>query len=555
MASRIETIVPGPTPERLITGIAGLDSLLGGGFLRQNSILLRGTPGSGKSALGMEIIANGASQFGESGIILSFELFPELLYRDARSFGWDFRALEKAGNLRVIFARRDDLYSSFAEKESAAMTQITDASIDLGARRVLIDSANQFWRLPMPAEEQQKIFFEFVMKLKGLGLTPILTADCETGDSEFGTEEFAIDTILMLTHGPAAFSGSFRNRTLEVVKSRGQNAAEGRHPFRISSVGIHVTPCLQVVPVPAEEEYCLAGRMGTGVADLDEILKGGFHAGSTTMIAGITGTGKTTLAAHFMAAGLQTGQPGVFVTLNERPASLIRSMDQRGLGFSEAVDDGRLKVIQASPMTMLPVELLALLDEAIAGAGAVRVVIDGLRDLTAFALQASEREYLWSLFEQLFHRRQCTALVIWRVDEISGVSSIAGIPHGSSFDNILYVGMMEYQSRLRKVISVFKTRGEESDSNLRELIITGREVRISNLLSGLSGIMKGSAEGQVSQEGQEILDVMVRIRDFVNGAQAETSDQARLMTTHLREEFDILATKIRGHFGARERLN
>src|SRR5687768_14818261 len=113
MTSTIHSIAPKNSAPRLPTGISGLDTILGGGFVRGNSILLRGTPGSGKSALGMHLLASGALNSDEPGIIVSFEQFTEHLYRDALSFGWDFRALEAQGRLKVIFARRDDLYSSF----------------------------------------------------------------------------------------------------------------------------------------------------------------------------------------------------------------------------------------------------------------------------------------------------------------------------------------------------------------------------------------------------------------------------------------------------------
>lgn len=548
MTSMIHSIAPAPAGHRMQTGVAGLDTILDGGFLRGNSILLRGTPGAGKSALGMNLIANGALQFDEPGIILSFEQFSEHLYRDAQSFGWDFRALEAEGKLRVHFVRRDDLYSSFAEKESMAVTLITDSTIDLRAQRVLVDSASQFWRIPLPQEEQRKIFFEFVMKLKGLGLTPIFTSEA-TGNHEdsFGPEEFAIDTILTLDHGPAAYMGGHRTRTLEVVKSRGQDAIEGRHPFRIYSHGIQVSPCLHLEPPTADEESCPAGRRETGVDDLDALLKGGLQGGTMTMIAGMTGTGKTTLAAHFIAAGLKQKEAGIYVSLHERPGQLTRNMDRRGLEFTKNAEAGRLTTIHAAATGLQPIEFRHTLEEIIRSTGATRLVIDGLRDLLMGALSESEREYTLSLYNQLFTRYGVTVVCTWRVDDIAGMSSLAAIPHASDFDNIFYVGLVELQSRLRKVISVFKTRGEPAESDLRELVITPSEIRISDLFTGLSGILMGSASGYVPEAGQEILAPLMRIRDFVNQAEVSTPESARIVMDNLRSEFNVLAQKIRHH--------
>jgi circadian clock protein KaiC len=283
------------------------------------------------------------------------------------------------------------------------------------------------------------------------------------------------------------------------------------------------------------------------VPDLDALLKGGLQAGTMTMIAGMTGTGKTTLAAHFIAAGLARGEAGIYVSLHERPGQLVRNMDRRGLNFTKSAESGRLRTIHAAATGLQPIEFRHTLEEIIRSSGATRIVIDGLRDLLLGAASESEREYTLSLYNQMFTRYGVTGICTWRVDDIAGMSSLASIPHASDFDNILYVGLVELQSRLRKVISVFKTRGEAAESDLRELVITPSEVRISNLFTGISGILQGSASGYGAEAGQEILAPLMRIRDFVNEAQVKTPESAQLVIENLRSEFNVLAEKIRRH--------
>lgn len=548
MASVVENIAPQGVLMR--TGIAGLDQILGGGFLHGNSILLQGSPGSGKSALGMQLIANGILQFNEPGIILSFEQFPEQLYRDALSFGWDFRKMEANGLLRIVFARRDDLHSSFAEKESQAMTLITDGAIDLKARRVLIDPISHFWRLPLPAEERRKAFIEFVMKLKGLNLTPILIGEAPPKDSAGYDEEFDVDVIVKLDHAPAATIGGPRVRGIEVVKVRGQGAMEGRHPFRIAPDGVRITPFIQAGmreedthPPPAKPIAC-----STGVDDLDNLLDGGFQSATTTMIAGMTGTGKTILAGHFMAAGFAAGEPGIFVCLNETPRQLRRNMDKRGLAFTDAQTNGKLAVVQASAAGLQLIEFYYQIKEVIESSHARRIVIDGLRDLLAAGADERERDYFLSLFSDLFRRNGLTAVYTWRVEDVTGLSSLASIPHTSMVDNILYIGLLELDSRLRKMIAAFKTRGESSDPSLRELIINTTDVRISSMFSGVSGILMGSASGHLTAEGRDFLEPLVHIREFVNSARIETPEQAKMVVDNIRNEFNVLAMKLSRHF-------
>jgi circadian clock protein KaiC len=534
--------------DRMRTGIRGLDEILGGGFLHGNSVLIQGTPGSGKSSLGLQLVANGAILYEEAGIIMSFEPFPQQLYRDALSFGWDLQSLEKRGLLRIIFARRDDLYSSFAEKESDAITLITDAAIELQARRVLVDSTSNFWRLPLQREEQQKLFYEFVMKLKGLNLTPILTADLPSQGDEPSREEMHVDTIVALQHTRASFAGAERKRTLEVIKTRGQNVVEGRHPFRIGQDGLRVSPYIHLQPLEQHPPQPPRPRCSTGMADLDTLLEGGFQCGTTTMLAGMSATGKTTLAGHFVAAGLAAGENAVFVTLHESSSQLIHNMEKRGLGFVKAVGDRRLTVVHATASALQLIEFYYELKDLVESTDARRVVIDGLRDFLATVTDEYERSYYLTLYNDLFYSRGISGLFTWRVDDVAGLSSLASIWHAELMDNIVYLGLLELEGKLRKMIALVKSRGEFTDCSLRELIITRDEVRISSVFSGLSGVLLGSASGHLSEAGREIIKPLMHIRDFVNNAAVETPDQAKLVIDSLRSEFEVLAEKLTRHF-------
>ncbi|MBX7246458.1 MAG: hypothetical protein K1X53_13255 [Candidatus Sumerlaeaceae bacterium] len=534
--------------KRMKTGVAGLDDILGGGFVAGSSVLLQGSPGSGKSALGMQIVVNGINECDETAIILSFEQFPEHLYRDAASFGWDFRDLMKRDKLRIVFARPDSLFSSFAERECTAITHITDAVIELKATRVLVDSVAVFWSLPMPPEDQRKAFFEFVMKLKGLGVTPLLTADLPPGVDAISPEEFAVDAMVRLEHHGASFVGSERSRTIEIVKARGQSFMEGSHPFHITKDGLKVSPFVNLGAIEDRVRPDAAERCSTGVADLDELLNGGFQRGSTTMYAGMSGTGKTTLAAHFLAAGLRAGEQGIYVSLNERPSQLIANMDRRGLGYGDAAKRGDLQVLHTSGAGIQLIEFYHNLKELIDPNRPTRLVIDGLRDFLSAASNEREQDYYLTLFNDLIFNRGVTAVFTWRVEDVAGLSSLASIPHTSNVDNILYLGLVELQSKLRKVLAIFKTRGEHIDSSLRELVLSGSEVKVSNLFTGLSGILMGSASGQLSEAGREIVEPLFHIREFVNNVEITNVEQAKFVVDNIRQEFNVLAEKIGEHF-------
>jgi hypothetical protein len=179
------------------------------------------------------------------------------------------------------------------------------------------------------------------------------------------------------------------------------------------------------------------------------------------------------------------------------------------------------------------------------------LVIDGLRDFLAAAGGEREQEHYLALFNDLLFRNGVTAVYTWRVEDVAGLSSVASIPHTAQADNIIYLGLVELESKLRKVIAIFKTRGELIDNSLRELVVTATDVKVSNLFTGLSGILQGSASGRLSEAGREILEPMMHIREFVNSAEVSTVEQARFIVDNIRREFNVLAAKVAEHFGGK----
>lgn len=533
----------------MLTGITGLDAVFGGGLLHGHSLLLQGSPGSGRTALGLQILANGALLYNEPGVILAVEQFPDQFRREANGQGWGLQALEAEGRLRLVFVSRDDLYSSFAERESVALSRVAEAVYELRARRVLIDPGAEFFRLPFSSEEQHKVFAEFVFKLKSLEVTPILTADAPAESRDFGPEEAAVDAILRLDHGPALFAGGNRQRGLEIVKARGQRVIEGRHPFRIAPGGIRVSPYAPAAEIEfceTDGPVCETGigssvalelkpdeRLSSGINELDELLFGGLLGGSTTVIAGVSGTGKTVISSHFIAAGLENGEAGIYVSLFERPSRLVQDMGRRGLPFPEAAARGTLTVLHVEGTSLQPIEFYYELQQLLEVTKARRVVIDGLRQLLANAASQRERDYMMGLLSDLFLRQNVTALYTYRVEETSGLSSVASVPHTAQVDNVLYLGLTEQAGRLRRVLTVLKTRGGHADAALREVVMTSTGVTIANMTGAQSGVA-----------GSDVLGPLGHLREFVHGARVETPEQARLMLLDLRREFDILAGRI-----------
>lgn len=223
--------------DRVKTGIAGLDEMLSGGFLPETANLLEGAPGTGKSTLGMQFIYSGIRHYGEPGIILTFEEFPQQYYRDAEGFGWPFDELEKADQLRIVMTSPE---VSQADLERVG-GRIESLAREIGARRILVDSLSHFERLSRDPTHLRGIVYAFVNALKREGLTSLLTRESPAliGDSE-GTDDdlaFVMDSYLMLRYVEI---DSAIHKALLVLKLRGSDHAKDIRQFEITTKGFEI---------------------------------------------------------------------------------------------------------------------------------------------------------------------------------------------------------------------------------------------------------------------------------------------------------------------------
>ena len=222
--------------QRVMTGVAGLDEMLYGGFLPQTANLVEGAPGTGKTTLGMQFIYNGITQFDEPGLILTFEEFPQQYYRDAASFGWDFKKLEAEGKLKVIMTSPE---ISRLDLENVG-GMIETVANEVGARRVLIDSLSHFQKLTDDPVELRSIQYSFINALKREGLTALLTRESEAILGEAVTDEsaaFIADSYLLLRYVEIE---SAIHKAMLVLKLRGSDHAKDIRQFQITEQGIQV---------------------------------------------------------------------------------------------------------------------------------------------------------------------------------------------------------------------------------------------------------------------------------------------------------------------------
>lgn len=464
------------------TGVAGLDDVLLGGIQRHNNILVEGAPGAGKTTLALGFIHAGAALYDEPGIIISFELDPQKLLRDAAGFNWDLERLIAAGKVKIIQTSPAVLLQEFRSADGVLPQELRA----IGAKRLVIDGLTP---LKLYAEHHHTPFREdmhtLVEGLSHLGVTTLVTA--ERGDgAEMGLqhERFVFDTIISLMRQEHRRRGS---RKLRVLKSRGQDFIDGEHTLTIEAgSGIHVYRRAQSRPKFTDPQPTSSERITTGVAELDGLMDGGVYRGSVTMVAGISGTGKTVSAVQFLCANAMAGRRGLMVTLDEHPEQIMRNAGTLGVDLRRQVDEGQILLHYESPLELdldIHFERIVRLCET--------QHIDCLvfDSIAVYEMAAGDEaaDFLYAL-ATYFKGRLATVYFNYESPELLGVSQISEELKGSHLvDNIILLSYVEISTKLRRAVTVPKVRGSRNVQETREYVIGRGGIRILDDVSAVRG--------------------------------------------------------------------
>jgi len=537
---------------RLKTGIAGLDTLLDGGFLYHNAILLKGPPGSGKTTLGFQIIRNGIVEFGEPGLVVSFDQFPQQFQRDMESYGWNIAELTKTGKLETLFVSPEDLAPVAAHLDSMVVGRVAEAAERTAAVRVLVDSVSHFKRASNDPMVQRTLLMAFVNQLKTMGLTPILTAELGSrADDQIDFEEYVVDCVVILEL-LARPGHPIPERTIEVRKARGQSHLGGKHPFQFRAHGIEVFPHRLPQPLTVSDlgDRPL-GHVSSGITGLDRMLRGGFTAGVPSLVAGVSGTFKTTTLAHFLAAGAAAREPGLLISFEEPPHYFLQVMKQRGIALEAAVREGLVQLWHRVPKACQLDELFYQLQEEIGRRAIRRVAIDSLNDFERCVAEAARCKDYLIIFNDLMTRGGVSALWTQKIDRLSDRSPIGDIRCLSQFDTVMFLGHVEIESELHKVVSILKRRGAKCEGDLRAIECGPSGLVVSEKFHGLAGILEGSPRGQYKKTVEEILQPVISARDFLKMVRGEelAPEQRRALYDNIDLLLGDLDSRLREHFG------
>ncbi|MES3037357.1 MAG: ATPase domain-containing protein [Bdellovibrionota bacterium] len=454
----------------LPTGISGLDSILYGGLLEGNVILLEGLPGTGKTTIGMEFLYRGATQFNECGLIVSFEMSRSKIIRDAAGLGWDFERLEKEGKLKIVILTPEVLAEELGNPDGTLFREIRTTN----AKRVFVDGL-----LPLKHyySNTKSISFRealhsLITKLHALKVTALFTTEILSasplGESGTNHEQYLCDTIITLRNQAQRRSV---HRSIEISKSRGQAYIGGRHSLKIEpGVGVQVYPRIYARPNVSAIQPTSNTRSTVGIPVLDSMLGGGIYDGSVTLMVGISGTGKTVAGMQFLMEGIKLGKKALLVTLDEHTDQILRNATSLGIDLQAARDKGDLIVLFDSPLELDIDEHFYRIQEIVEKNNIERVVIDSL---AAYESSQLEESYDFTIaLAAYFKQNLIAAMFNFECPELLGVSQISDKLKASAIvDNIVLLNYVEISTLLRRAITVPKARGSKPDQRTREYVI------------------------------------------------------------------------------------
>lgn len=475
---------------RLETGIPGLDALAAGGLPLGRSTLLTGTTGGGKTVFGLQFLAAGVVSFGQPGVLVTLAEPAEELIANVASFGWDLEGMVERGQIVVVDA------TDFGERMVSGRfdfgglsARIAHAVKRIAAQRLVLDPLDSLFLGFGDAGDVRVALSEVVRQLRSLGVTTVMTAERLADDgpyTRFGAEEFVADNLVVLRN---ALNRERRRRTLEVVKFRGYEHRKGEFPFVINPVkGIEVVPfsVIEGEPVAAAE------RVSIGSPALDELCGGGVWGDSVILVTGATGTGKTLLGAHFIQAGLDAGQPGLFLSFEESASQIRRNVSSWGFDFRAPERADRLRVVARYPERIGLEDLLVDIKREVEQFAPRRVVIDSMTALEQNAPARAFREFGVGL-SGFFKNRGVAGLLTASLETLLGGESATGVALSTVADAIVAMRYVDLAGELRRGIFVVKLRGQAHDRAIHEYEITDEGLRILTPFRGVEGILSGRA--------------------------------------------------------------
>ena len=474
-------------PERAATGIAGLDYVLGGGFPRRRVYLVEGDPGAGKTTLAMQFLLEGARR-GEAGVYATLSETEDELRDVARSHGWsldgiticDLQTAEES-------LKADSQYTLFhpSEVELSETTSAVLAAVErVQPKRIVFDSLSEMRLLARDSLRYRRQILALKHHFTRRECT-VLLLDLPSTPGDVQLQSLT-HGVLHLDQLAPVYGG--QRRRLRVQKVRGIEFRDGYHDYSIQSGGLVVYPRL----VAADQSHGFeSGSVTSGVVELDELIGGGLDRGSSTVLLGPAGVGKSTICAQFIASATERGERSVVYTFDESPATWIGRAERLGLGLATHVESGLVAIRQVNPSELSPGEFAHQLRTAVDEEKVQMVIIDSLNGYQN--AMSEERFLMLHLHELLAYLGQRGIVTLMVLAQSGLLGEVMHSPVDLSYlaDNVLLLRYFEAFGQVRQALAAVKKRTGRHERSIRELRLGPVGVQVGRELRDFQGVLGG----------------------------------------------------------------
>ena len=489
-----------PSLSKAPSGIEGLDEITGGGLPAQRPTLVCGTAGCGKTMLAMEFLVRGATQFGEPGVFMMFEENAAELAANVRSLGFDLDKLiaQKKLVLDYVHIERSEIEVTGEYDLEGLFIRLGHAIDSIGAKRVALDTLEAlFAGIPNHAvlrAELRRLF----RWLKDRGMTAVITGEKGEGNAltRYGLEEYVADCVIVLDQ---RIKEQISTRRLRVLKYRGTAHGMNEYPFLIGARGFSVLPITSL----QLDHKVSKQRVPTGIGRLDEMLGGeGVFRGSSVLVSGSSGTGKSSVAAKFIETACLRGERALFFAYEESSAQLVRNMQSIGIDLGKWVKKGLLEIHSSRPTLQGLEQHLVMMHDAVRAFRPTIVAVDPISNLTLAYDDSEVKPTLMRLIDSL-KKEQITAVFtsLTHEGDVTSTPEDSQLGVSSLMDTWLLLRNVELSGERNRTIFVQKSRGMAHSNQVREFVLSDKGIDLVDVYLGGDRVLTGSA--RVAQEADE----------------------------------------------------
>jgi circadian clock protein KaiC len=521
------------------TGIRGLDEITFGGLPRGRPTLVCGRAGCGKTLFSVEFLIHGVIDYDEPGVFVAFEETEEDLTKNVASLGYDLAELCRRKKLMIDYIRveRSEIEETGEYDLEGLFVRLGHAIDSIGAKRVVLDTIEAifsgFQNTNILRAELRRLF----RWLKDKGVTAVITAEQGDGTlTRHGLEEYVSDCVILLDH---RVRDQISTRRLRVVKYRGSSHGTNEYPFLIDEQGISVLPITSL----GLDHKASSERVSTGIDSLDQMLGGkGFYRGTSILLSGTAGTGKTSIAAHFVDAACRRGERCVYFSSEESPAQVTRNLRSIGLDLEPWIKKGLLHFDATRPnfngLEMHLLRIHKLIDQI----KPTIAVFDPLSGYLTLGDSLEVKSMLTRLLDYL-KGRQITSIFNSLVEGgHSELQSEIGV--SSLMDSWILLRNLEHNGERNRGLFILKARGIAHSNQIREFILTDHGVELKDVYVGTEGVLTGSA--RAAQEAREKAAAQIR-REATDRKKRELERKRRALDAQivaLRTQFETEAEEL-----------